>query len=350
MSASERPGVYSSVDVSSALSASGRGRAVGITARAETGEKGKRVMISSFAEAAATFGAASALADLIKVLFQNGAPAVCAVAAAVASDPSADDYKEAFAELMENADIGVMVCGSHEKSVHTALETALEGASESGKYRIGVIEAAGTVSQLVSLAQSLNCEKLVLAGPCVVGTDGNAVPGVISAALAGQIAAGTDPALPLNGARLYGPEGLAFSCSDADVDKLVRGGVTPIENVNGEFFVVRGVTTRTTTNGTGDNTWRELTTILIINDVIPTIRSALKSRFARSKNTAQTRGAIRTQVVIELENKLAHEIIDSYGNVTAEANAEDPTLCEVSFDFTVAHGLNRINLTAHITV
>lgn len=349
MSASERPGVYSSVDVSSALSASGRGRAVGITARAETGEKGKRVRISSFAEAAAVFGAASELAGLIKVLFQNGAPAVCAVAAAVGSEPGKDDYEDAFAALMENADIGVMICGSHEQSVHTAMKAALEGASESGKYRIGVIEAEGNVSRLVSLAQSLNCEKLVLAGPCAAGADGEAAPGVISAALAGQISAGTDPALPLNGAQLYGPAGLAFSCSDADIDTLVRGGVTPIENVNGEFFVVRGITTRTMTNGAGDNTWRELTTILIINDVIPTIRSALKSRFARSKNTAQTRGAIRTQVIIELENKLAHEIIDSYGNVTAEANAEDPTLCEVSFDFTVAHGLNRINLTAHIT-
>ncbi len=350
MSASERPGVYSSIDISSALSASGGGRTVGITARAETGEKGKAVTISSYAEAAAVFGAASALAALVKVLFQNGAPSVCAAAAAVGSEPSAEDYETAFAALMENADIGVMVCDSHSQGVHTALKATLEGASESGKYRIGIIEAEGTAAQLAALAQSLNCEKLVLAGPCAVDADGETVPGVVSAALAGQISAGTDPALPLNGAQLYGPAGLAFSCSDTDIDTLVRGGVTPIENVNGEFFVVRGITTRTMTNGASDSTWRELTTILIINDVIPTIRTALRSRFARSKNTVQTRGAIRTQVIIELENKMAHEIIDSYGNVSAKANAEDPTLCEVSFDFTVAHGLNRINLTAHITV
>ena len=28
----------------------------------------------------------------------------------------------------------------------------------------------------------------------------------------------------------------------------------------------------------------------------------------------------------------------------------DPTVCLVEFSFTVAHGLNRIYLTAHITV
>ena len=47
---------------------------------------------------------------------------------------------------------------------------------------------------------------------------------------------------------------------------------------------------------------------------------------------------------------MAAEIIDSYGQVTAAASADDPTVCEVEFSFAVAHGLNQIYLTAHITV
>lgn len=350
MSVSERPGVYTSVDVSSVLSASGRGRVVGIAARAEKGEKGKAVPIASYAEAAERFGGDSSLAALTMAAMKNGAPSVCAVPAATAEEPSTEDYTAAFAALMENTDIGVMVCGSHDADVHSAMKAAIEGASENAKYRIGIVDAAGTAAELAALAQSLNCERMVMAGPCAADSGGDALPGLAAAAIAGQTAAVSDPALPLNGAQLYGLEGLEFSCSDADVDTMVRGGVTPIENVNGEFFAVRGVTTRTKTNGAADSTWRELTTVLIVNDVIPTVRAALRTRFARSKNTAQTRGAIRTQVMIELENKLAHEIIDSYGNIRAEASAEDPTLCEVSFDFTAAHGLNRIELTAHITV
>lgn len=99
-----------------------------------------------------------------------------------------------------------------------------------------------------------------------------------------------------------------------------------------------------------DLTWRELTTTMIVDDVIPGIRQALRARFARSKNTAQTRSAIRTQVILELENKVAREIIDSYGDVVIQPAAEDPTVCEVSFSFAVAHGLNQIYLTVHITV
>jgi hypothetical protein len=72
--------------------------------------------------------------------------------------------------------------------------------------------------------------------------------------------------------------------------------------------------------------------------------------FSRTKNTAQTRGAIRTQVVIELEKKLTAEIIDGYDNVAVAQNSDDPTVCDVSFEFTVAHGLNQIRLTAYITV
>ena len=133
-------------------------------------------------------------------------------------------------------------------------------------------------------------------------------------------------------------------------EQLVRGGVTPIETVGGVSSPVRGITTKTSSGGAADTTWRELTTILIVDEVIPTIRSALRTRFARSKNTAQSRGAIRSQVVLELEEMKSREIVDSYGEVLVSALKSDPTVCLVEFSFTVAHGLNRIYLTAHITV
>ncbi len=50
-----------------------------------------------------------------------------------------------------------------------------------------------------------------------------------------------------------------------------------------------------------DATWRELTTVLVADDVIPAVRAALRSKFARAKNTAQGRGAIRAQTIVELE-------------------------------------------------
>ena len=91
-------------------------------------------------------------------------------------------------------------------------------------------------------------------------------------------------------------------------------------------------------------------TILVVDDVIPSIRAALGAKFARAKNTAQTRGAVRSQVILELEGKVAAEIISGYGEVTAQALESDPTVCLVTFSFTVAQGLNQIWLSAQITV
>ena len=104
------------------------------------------------------------------------------------------------------------------------------------------------------------------------------------------------------------------------------------------------------TGGAADKTWRELTTVRIVDDVIPALRASLRARFVRSKNTAQVRAAIRSQVMVELENKRAQEIIDSFGEVSVKASEDDPTVCLVEFSFAVAHGLNRIYLSAHITV
>ena len=169
-------------------------------------------------------------------------------------------------------------------------------------------------------------------------------------AVAGAVAASGDPAIPLNGAALRGLGGVSQLYSDNDIDLLVRGGVTPLEAVSGVVSPVRGITTRTTTSGAQDTTWRELTTILVVDNVIPSIRQSLRSRFSRSKNTAQTRGAIRSQVIVELENKLRAEIIDGYGEVSVSVYEDDPTVCLVEFSFAVAHGLNQIWLSAHITV
>ena len=341
MPTNERPGVYTDYQVTSAVSGKSGGGVVGLAAAADTGEAGKIVRLASYSEAAAAFGADSALTRLAKLALLNGAVAVHAVRVA---DGGTAAYEAAFAVLQSDSEVRLLLCDSRSAEIHAAMKNSIETAPERCKYRIGVVEGEGGVSALVSAAAALNSERMVLCTPSEGGI------GDVAAAVAGAIAGSSDPALPLGGAVLHGLTGVNAVWSDNDVNALVRGGVTAVENAAGVVSVLRGVTSRTTTGGAADATWRELSTILIVDDVIPSVRDALRSRFARSKNTAQTRGAVRTQVIIELENKLAREIIDSYGEVTAVASAEDPTVCVVSFAFTVAHGLNQVHLTASITV
>lgn len=264
----ERPGVYSSYDASTVVSAGRAAKVIGVAAKAVKGTAGEVVTLTGYAAGVAAFGEDAAdtpgMSTILRLLFANGASTVAAVRVAEAG--AVKDYQDAFA------------------------------------------------------------------------------------ALAGVIASGRDPGVPLNGAEIRGLGGLGTAYTDNDIDLLVRGGVTPLESTAGTVSPVRGITTRTTTGGAADTTWRELTTILIVDDVIPAVRQALRSKFARAKNTAQSRSAIRSQVIVELEKKVAEEIIDSYGEVTVTASEDDPTVCLVEFSFAVAHGLNQIYLTVHITV
>lgn len=349
MTTTERPGVYSSYAVSSALHAASGSKIVGIAAEAASGTVGTNYTIRSYAEAAAQFGEDCNLTKLTALLLRNGASVIHAVPAAVGAAADNDAYEAAFAVLAGDEAVQLMVCDSRAAAVHALLAESIAAAGEYCKYRIGVVEAAGTVSELIEKAAALNYERIAMVAP-VESSEETALPGAAAAAMAGVLAATTDPALPLNGAALYGLNGLSANYSEAEVTELIRGGVTPLEQIGGTVSVIRGITTRTKTGGVEDTTWRELTTTMIVDDVIPGIRQALRARFARSKNTEQTRSAIRTQVILELENRVAREIIDSYGDVVIQAAEADPTVCEVSFSFAVAHGLNQIYLTVHITV
>ena len=347
----ERPGVYSAYDAAAAVSAAKGNKTIGVAARAARGTAGEAVILTSYAAGAAAFGedAEPGMSTLLRLLFLGGAGKVVAVR--VADEGTLADYKAAF-ETLGKQDMQVMLCDSSELTVQQALRSAVETASSQRKERIAVVGGDGdTAAELVERAAGLNSERMVLVGPDVLDSSGARLPGVFAAAaVAAAIAAGRDPAVPLNGTELYGLGGLTEDYSDNDIDLLVRGGVTPLESVSGVISPVRGITTRTTTGGALDATWRELTTILVVDDVIPAVRTALRSKFSRAKNTARSRGAIRSQVIVELEKKVAAEIIDGYGEVSVTADAEDPTVCLVEFSFAVAHGLNQIYLTVHITV
>jgi len=344
----ERPGVYSAYDVSALVRGNSRGRVVGLAAVNTQMETGTIYKLASFEQAAEVFGADGAVTKLVTLALRNGASSVvCAMAAQTA------DYPKVFELLCRQEDISVMLCNSVDVAVQQKLRDCILEASASRRERIGVVAGARgeSISALVERAAQLNSERMVLVGPGALDDDGDELSGVkVAAAVAGAIAGQADPAVPLGGVVLKGVPGVAQNCGDGELDQLILGGVTPVEELGGEVSVVRGVTTRTTTGGESDPVWRDLSTILVIDTVIPALRASLRGKFRRAKNTPRGRGAIRVQVVLELENFLAKEIITDYDNVSVTADETDPTRALVDFSFTAAHGLNQIWLSAHITV
>ena len=344
----ERPGVYSDVDASR-IYASGIGaKVVGLVGLAEAA-RGLYTITDSRSGVQA-FGIQSQLGRMLQLCYQNGAGTV--VCSPVVTD-SETGWRDAIELLVADHTCSYICVGSDQLAVHTILKTAVEEASAERGECIGLVGMGeADVTALTARAGALNSERMVLVAPAVYLSGESTVSAgcMAAAALAGVLSCQADPALPLNGQVLHGIGGLTALYSDTEIDALVRGGVTPLEMVSGACTVLRGITTRTKTGQAEDLTWRELTTTMIIDEVIPAIRSSLRAKFVRAKNTAATRAAIRSQVVIALEDRMAREIIDGYDTITVRPDTADPTVCVVEFGFTVAHGLNRIHLMAHISV
>ena len=349
----QRPGVYSVYEASGLTAGNGGGKTVGLVALctkngANVPKAGVAVTYRRYQEAAEAFGTEENLTELIRLLLLNGAAAVTAIPVKIEGE-----YAAGFATLEKLENIAIVLCDSTAAGVQKALQDSVNLGAQNRRERICVLcgEAGETVTNLVARAKVSNDKRCVLAAPGAVKPDGTpAHPAHVAAAVAGALAGETDPALPLGGATLQGLAGLAVSYTDEELDGLILGGVTAVESVGGIVSVIRAVTTATTTGGAPDSTWRELTTILITDQVISGLRNALRARFPRAKNTEQSRGAIRSQVMLELENRKEREMITGYDGVSVTAMPDKPTVCLVEFSFTVAHGLSQIWLSANITV
>ncbi len=340
MISTQIPGIYTSYQLSGIRHSGNNTGVVGLAAVCGESAEEEIYTVTTYTGAVTLLGAETNGAELCRVMFENGA-GVIKVCPVLSEDTAG--YGAALDTLMGQEDVTVMVTDSALSAVHTLMRDKILAGQESTKYRIGICEGTGNAAALVSAAKNINCERIILTVP---GT--GSTPGSAAAAVAAAVVTLRDPAVPLNGAVLNGIS--VGDYTDGDVTQLIQGGVTPIRVTGGETAIVRGITTRTLTSGEADATWREINTVLIIDNVIPGVRDVLRGMFSRAKNTQQTRGAIRTQVVVELENKVEAGIIDSYGEVIVTQNSADPTICDVEFEFAVAHGINQILLSAYITV
>lgn len=158
----ERPGVYSSYDVSAVVAASGGSKTVGIAAVSKGGETGTLYKLTRLEEAETAFGAGDAMTELVKLLFLNGAGAVYAVPVA-----EEEGYEDAFALLSGEENVAITVCDSETLTVQQALRDSVKAASEARRERIAVVPGGTgeSPSQLAERAGSLNCERVVLTAP-----------------------------------------------------------------------------------------------------------------------------------------------------------------------------------------
>ena len=82
--------------------------------------------------------------------------------------------------------------------------------------------------------------------------------------------------------------------------------------------------------------------------MIPGIRSALRAKFSRAKNSAQTLSAVASQLTVLLGDFLDRGIITGYGAPRVYCQPDDPEVCIAQVSFTAAYLINQIHIQAQI--
>ncbi len=348
-----RPGVYASYAIVGGQSGKAKG-AVGVLAQSPSGEVLTLKRFTRLADAYGEYGKQSEggnMSALVGMLFAGGAGDVYCVN--VGESPLQQDYLDAYALLDSVAEIKAVVCDTDDRETQKALGQRLKDSANRSRERIGFfgVNKDLTPEQIAQAAQEINCERVCLLAPAVStlqGQTASAAP-LAAAACAAVIGQG-DPAANLNLLELKGEIELPAPYTEREITLLLRAGVTVAERVGGGVRLIRVLSTKTQEDGAEDTTLRELSTVRIIDDVVPALRDLLTARLRGAKNNAATRDAIRTQVACELEKKRSAGIIDGYEPPVVYPKADEPTVCVVEVSFAVVYGMHRIELMAFITV
>lgn len=342
----QRPGIYSDYKTSSISWSQGKGKAVGIVASCDA-ETNKAFYITKLSDVDSCFGSSGNMYELCKLALLNGAMKVVAVSVGT---QESKDYQAAFEVLENEKDIYVVISDSESITVHNYLKNSVLASSQNLKERIGII-ACSSDADAETWADNFNSERLILIAQNPMDEESNSLSGnFIAAALAGLIASTSDPSYSFNSVQLNGIKKLSASLTEDDIDSYILSGITPFEVVLENAEIIRLVTSKNTTDGVQDNTFKDINTILIIDEVIPGLRSLLKSKISGAKNNSITRSSLITQTIIELEKYKEMELIDSYDYPTVTQSTDDPTVCTISVSFTILHALNQIIISADISI
>lgn len=340
-----RPGVYSRYDISSHYSTALSSRYAAVAAKSSGSAPQEALRFSSYAEAQQALppdGDGECLLGCVRLLFDCGVSQVVAVAVK-------EDYAAALALVEEIPNIGAVVCDCTEEAGLAALRDSVHRSSGALRERIAFC-GMDDPEAAAKAAKALNSERVVLACPAA-SPRGSARRGAVytACALAGAVLAQDDPAHNFNGLRLSALES-PDALEESQIQTLLGAGVTVCEEVGGAVECIRLTTTRTETSGEPDNTLRSVNTVLIIDDVMATIRSALKARLGGARISELSYGSIVSQVLVELAAKRESGVIESYEPPKVYGDSADPAVCVVELSFKVAQVLSQIHVVAHIEV
>ena len=321
-----RPGVFVDFQVYS-LRRSDDGRTVGIAAPAGSVSSVKAVWIDSLEAAQEQFGADSAMTALLTAAMENCGDAVLAAAFTAGN---AAQYQAAV-NLLCQSEAYCIVCGGA-----GIPEGAADAAAQKRKLLFASVpdEADGA-----ALAAQINSERVVLTAPALCAGEAETE---VSAAVVAALAA-AHPGDSLLGKEIFG-DYQAAELDEDEIQRLLRGCVTVLENGPVCPEVIRGLTTRG-----GKGAYRSIGAMTALDQVVRRLGDSLEERFSAG-NGRLTLDAVRSQVECELMACQEDELISDWDAPAVVRDSTDPGCCQVSVGLRLRQEAVQIHLLASVGI
>lgn len=275
-----------------------------------------------------------------------GSAGVYAVPLTIDGTAAAENlYEPAIQKLCEVKRSGVILCDSQAQTVLQKLVEQVQLASRTSGS--GWQWAALPRRRRSRLPRRSTASRLVLC--CQAGSDGETESSVIltAAALAAMLV-GSEPMDNLHGKVL---ESLTVidPLEEQEVESLLGSGVTVLESLDGAVSCIRCVTSRTLTGGEEDRTFASVNTVMMIDDIIRSVRERL-SDLLKGSTILFSQDSVASQAAVVLDQKQQEGMVTSFEPPVVYVQPDDPSVCVVELEFYLSSVFSQIYLTAHISI
>lgn len=278
-------------------------------------------------------------------------------------------------ELLQNEDTNLVTCVTPDPAVWASLSTHCSYMSTVGKReRIGFCGGfassdgytsglgrwnnsttiAASINAMLAYALQLNSDRMVYVGPGFTAYDENGTlttySGAISAALVAGMASGVDVAEPLTHKSIK-VIGLEYNFKWADLDRLLEGGICPLEYDPGRAYRVCQSITTWLRNDKYNR--REVSVRRTADYVARQVRDRLEMDFVGTKGTLTTLISIKNATTSVLTQMVRLELLAGdaanppYKNIQVRLDGDT---AYVDFECSPVIPINYIPVTIHLTV
>ena len=284
------------------------------------------------------------LVTMAKVLFLNNVSTIYCIAPSINTQPTLQNYIDAFKILQCTSGFYCIVCDSFNQNVLKELTTHINIPNNLNLPRLAFAPTPYNLDEAIALQKQVANPKLTLAFPqTCLNSNPNIAPNCLTAtALAALIATAPNPTTNLSGAQIFGLSFKTLNFNRLHLNKLAKNHISCLKPHKGNLEVYNLTPSESISPKLLPNINHQLILDSIITDIINHIEAIKKSKAFNFI----TKNGLLAQVIALLSNKKELGLISYFEkptiNITSSIN--------IGISITLSSLFDTANISTNISI